>query len=183
MNNVVDRAKNIVLTPKTEWTAIAVEPTSVQDIYTTYLIPLALVPAIATFIGSTIIGLGVPAAFMQGILQFGLALAVIYVVGLIINVLAPTFGGQKDQLSAFKVAAYSATPMLLAGIFALVPTSSLALFASLLLSLYGIYVLYLGLPGLMRAPQDRAVAYTAVVVLSALVLFLVLGFMLAAILT
>jgi hypothetical protein len=85
--------------------------------------------------------------------------------------LAPTFGGQKDTLAAFKVAAYSMTPSWLAGIFGLIPSIS---FLSLL-GLYGIYVLYVGLPRLMRSPEDRALGYTAVVVLSAIVLSIVLA--------
>ena len=179
--NVVDRAKNIVLTPKTEWLAIAADPTGVRDIYRIYVIPLALIPAVAGFIGASIIGVSIPglgtvrtglfAGLVAAILQFGLSLALVYVLALVINALAPTFGGQQNEVAAFKVAAYSMTPAWLAGIFSLIPSIS---FLSLL-GLYGIYVLYLGLPSLMRAPQDRAMSYTAVVVLAAIVLSIVLA--------
>ena len=177
--NVADRAKNIVLTPKIEWLAVEAEPTSVNDIYKGYVVPLALIPAIAGFIGASIIGVSVPGlgtvrtgfftGLISAILQFGLSLALVYALALIIDSLAPTFGGQKNTLAAFKVAAYSMTPTWLAGIFAVIPSIS---FLSLL-GLYGIYVLYLGLPRLMRAPQDKAVGYTAVVVLTAIVLSIV----------
>jgi len=189
MNNVVDRAKNIVLAPKTEWTVIDAEPTSVQDIYARYLVPLALIPAIAGFIGMTIVGISIPglgtvrtgifAGLMQAILQFGVSLAMVYVFALIIDALAPTFGGQRNQLAAFKVAAYSMTPAFLAGIFSLIPALSLLG----LVGLYSIYLLYLGLPRLIRAPDDKAVAYTAVVVVAAIALWIVIFGILAAILT
>ncbi len=179
--NLADRAKNIVLTPRTEWPRIDVEPTTIRDIYTGYVVPLALIPAIAGFIGASLIGVSVPglgtvrtglfAGLATAILQFGLSLALVYVMALVIDALAPTFGGRKDMLSAFKVAAYSMTPTWLAGVFALIPAIS---FLSLL-GLYGIYVLYLGLPRLMRAPEDKAVGYTAVVVLAAIVLSIVLA--------
>ena len=183
--NVVDRAKNIVVAPRTEWAAIEAEPTTIGDIYKGYVIPLALIPVIAGFVGASIIGMSVPGAgtvrigFFTGlvgaILQFGLSLAVVYGLALIIDALAPTFGGRKNMIAAFKVAAYSATPMWLAGIFAIVPSLS---FLSLL-GLYGIYVLYLGLPRLMSATDDKAAPYTAVVVLAAIVLSLALGAVLA----
>lgn len=178
---IADRAKNIVLAPRTEWTAIEAEPTSINDIYKGYVVPLALIPAIAGFIGASIVGASIPglgtvrigffAGLISAILQFGLSLVLVYVLALIIDALAPTFRGQKDTLAAFKVAAYSMTPTWLAGIFAVIPSIS---FLSLL-GLYGIYVLYLGLPRLMRAPEDKALGYTAVVVLSAIVLSIVLA--------
>jgi hypothetical protein len=179
--NLADRAKGIVRTPRTEWSVIDAEPTTIKDIYTGYVIPLALIPAVAGFIGMSLIGIGVPglgtvrtgllAGLAGAILQVVLSLALVYAVAWVIDALAPTFGGRKDFLSAFKVSAYSMTPMWLAGIFALIPALS---FLSLL-GLYGIYVLYLGLPLLMRAPEDKAAGYTAVVVLAALVLSIVLA--------
>ena len=180
MNNVVDRAKNIVLAPKTEWAVIDAEPTSIQDIYTRYLVPLALIPAVAGFIGASIVGISVPVlgtvrtgiftGLMQAVMQFGVSLAMIYVFAVIVDALAPTFGGQRNQLAAFKVAAYSMTPAFLAGIFSLIP--ALSIFG--VVGLYSVYLLYLGLPRLMRAPEDKAVAYTAVVVAAAIALWIVI---------
>jgi Yip1 domain len=176
MNNVVERAKNIVLTPKTEWPVIDAEPTSIQEIYRGYLVPLALVPAVAGLIGASIVGMSIPglgtvrlgfaAGLMQAILQFGLSLAMVYVLALIIDLLAPTFGAPQNRLAAFKVAAYSVTPAWLAGIFSAIPVLSIFI----ILGLYAIYLLYLGLPRLMRAPADKAIGYTAVVVIVGLVL-------------
>lgn len=177
--NVVDRAKNIVLTPRAEWPVIEAEPTGINDIYKNYVVPLALIPAVAGFIGTSIIGASIPgvgtvrigffAGLISAILQFALSLALVYVLALIIDALAPTFRGQKNTLAAFKVAGYSMTPTWLAGVFAIIPSIS---FLSLL-GLYGIYVLYTGLPLLMRVPEEKAFGYTVVVVLSAIVLSIV----------
>jgi Yip1 domain len=185
--NVVDRAKNIVVAPRTEWAVIEAEPTTINDIYKGYVVPLALIPAVAGFLGASIIGMNVPGAgtvrigFFAGligaILQLGLSLALVYVLALVIDALAPTFDGRKNMLSAYKVAAYSATPTWLAGIFALIPSLS---FLSLL-GLYGMYVLYLGLPRLMAAPEDKALPYAAVVILAAILLSMVFGALIAVI--
>jgi hypothetical protein len=178
---VFERAKNITLTSKTEWDVIAAEPTSIGEIYTRYVVPLALIPAIAGLIGAWLVGVTIPglgtvrasffAALFGALVQFGMALLLVYVLALIIDALAPTFSGQKNRLAAFKVAAYSMTPAWLAGIFSIIPALS---FLSIL-GLYGFYLLYLGLPRLMRAPPEKAVGYTAVVVLAAIVLSLVLA--------
>jgi hypothetical protein len=179
--NVVDRAKNIVLVPRTEWLTVEAEPATINDIYKGSVVPLALIPAVAGFIGTSIVGISIPglgtvrvgffAGLISAILQFGLSLLLVYVLALVIDALAPTFHGQKNMLAAFKTAAYSMTPSWLAGVFALIPSIS---FLSLL-GLYGIYLLYVGLPLLMRTPPDKALGYTAVVVLAAIVLSIVLA--------
>jgi hypothetical protein len=183
--NVSDRAKNIVLAPRTEWGIIDAESMTIQEIYTSYVVPLALIPAVAGLIGASIVGISVPgfgtvrSGFFSGliaaILQFGLSLVLVYVLAHVIDALAPTFVGEKNLVSAFKVAVYSLTPTWLAGIFSLIPAIS---FLSLL-GLYGIYLLYLGLARLMRVGTDRAPGYTAVVVLAAIVLSIVFAAVLA----
>jgi len=99
------------------------------------------------------------------ITTFVMALVGVFVLSLIINALAPKFGGEKDPAQALKLAVYSYTPAWIAGALQIV--SMLALLG-LIAGLYGLYLLYLGLPKLMKCPQDRAVGYTVVVVLCAI---------------
>jgi hypothetical protein len=180
--NLVDRVKKILLTPKTEWPVIAAEATSIQTLYLGYVVPLAAIGAVARFIGVLLFsfaflfaaGFGMPIvwAISQAITQFVLALVGVFVVGLIIDTLAPTFGGQKNQLQALKVAVYATTPSWIASVLLVLPM--LGILAALA-ALYGIYLMYLGLPVLMKAPQDKAVPYTAVVVICAIVVFGIIG--------
>ena len=179
--NLVDRVRNILLTPKTEWAAVDAEPASIQQIYARYVVPLALIPAVAGFIGGSIVGIRVPgvgtgrvgmlAGLLGAVLQFFLLLPLVYVLALVINELATMFGGRMDIIAAFKVAAYSSTPAWLAGVFTVVP-----IFAFLsVVGLYSLYLLYLGLPLLMRVPVERAWAYTAVVAGAAVGLSLIIS--------
>jgi Yip1-like protein len=180
--NIVDRVKNIVLTPKTEWPVIAAEATSVRELYLGYVVLLAAIGPVARFIGLCLFGFsflfaggfGVPIvwALSGAIAQYVLALVGVFIVGLIIDALAPTFGGEKNRLQALKVAVYASTPSWVAGVFYLLPALGIL---AVLASLYGIYVLYLGLPVLMKAPQEKAVPYTAVVIVCAIVVFVVIG--------
>ena len=173
---LVQRAKNIVLTPKTEWDAIAADPTPTGQIVTGYVLPLAAVAAVAGFIGMCLVGMSLPflGTYRMGI-GWGLGLAIynvvmavvfVYVIGFIVDALAPTFGGQKNMAQAVKLAAYSYTPAWLAGVLTIIPALSILV---LIGALYGLYLLYLGLPRLMKNPPDKSAGYTALVVVCAIV--------------
>ena len=182
ISGLIERVKNILLTPKTEWPVIAAEPKTAGEIYLGYVAPLVAIGIIASFLGSTLIGVSVPfigtlrtpivSALVTAILTFAFTFLNVFLVSLIIDFLAPTFGGQKNSLNALKVAAYSFTPGWVAGVLGVIPM--LGLIAALI-ALYGLYLLYLGLPVLMRSPPDKAIGYTIVVVLCAIVLNLVIG--------
>jgi Yip1-like protein len=181
MMNLIDRVKRILLSPRTEWEVIDAEPTTPAQLYTGYILPLAAIGPIAQIVGYSVFGITVPfmgtyrvpigSAIISGLVAYILTLAGTYVLALIIDGLAPTFSGQRSQIQALKVAAYSSTASWVAGIFALIP--GLRLLA--VLGLYSLYLLYLGLPILMKSPREKAMAYTAVVVLAAIVLFMVIG--------
>jgi hypothetical protein len=180
--NLVERAKNICLTPATEWPVISGESIPNATVITSYVVPLAAVSAVAGFVGGSVIGrtlpfIGtyrVPFATGLGVAVFTVIMAVlgVYLVGIIIDALAPTFGAQKNSAQAFKVAAYSFTPAWIGGVFQVLPVLGIL---ALLGALYGIYLLYLGLPRLMRCPDDKAIGYTAVVVICAIVVSAVVG--------
>lgn len=183
-SGVIERAKNIILKPKEAWAAIDTEPATVQSIYVPYVVLLAAIGPVAQLIGGQVFGYGafgitfrpsLGSALVSALLSYGLALASIFVLSLIIDALAPNFGGQKSQVQALKVAAYSATAGWLAGIFGLIP--ALAILG--ILGLYGLYLLYLGLPILMKVPEDKAAGYTIVVVIAAVVIFLIIGVIVA----
>jgi hypothetical protein len=179
--SMMARAKAMIMSPTAEWHVIDGETTTVGQLYTSYIIPLSAIPPIAGFIGSAVFGYSLPfigrfrvpigTAATSAIVQYVLGLVSVYVLALIIDALAPTFAGQKSQMQALKVSAYSSTAAWLAGIFALIP--GLRLLG--ILGLYSLFLLYLGLPILMKSPKEKAVGYTAVVIICAIVLFWVVG--------
>ncbi|MGH7185048.1 MAG: Yip1 family protein [Pseudomonadota bacterium] len=175
--NIVDRVKNILITPKTEWDVIAAESTPPAALTTGYVLLLALIPAVCGLIGTSIIGgfFGVRMSILWGIssavMQLVFAVVGVFILAFIIDLLAPTFGGQKNFAQAFKVAAYSYTPGWVAGVFLILPLIG---WLAQLLGLYGIFLLYLGLPKLMKSPEDKAVPYTVVVIVAAIVVSVVL---------
>ncbi|MDP1976416.1 Yip1 family protein [Undibacterium sp.] len=178
--NLIERAKNIILTPQKEWLVIEVENTVTIDLFKNYVAPLAAIPAVASFIGMSIIGFSVPmlgtirlpiiAGISAMVMSFVFALIGVYLIALLIDALAPQFGATKNPAQALKVAAYSFTPAWLAGILSLLPSLSML---GVLAGLYGIYLLYLGLPVLMKVPQEKAAAYTAVSVVCSILIMIV----------
>jgi hypothetical protein len=182
-NKLIARVKSILLTPKTEWPVIAGETATAGSLYTGYILLLAAVPVICSFLKSSLIGYSVPflgtmhigmgMALSAAVTGYVLSLIGVYIVALIVNALAPTFGGQKDSIQALKVVTYSYTASWIAGIGMLIPgLGFLVLLAGLV---YGIYLLYLGLPVTMKCPPEKATGYTAVTIIAAIVLYIVIG--------
>jgi hypothetical protein len=180
--NLIDRVKRILLSPQPEWEVIDGEATTPSALYTGYIIPLAAIGPIATVIGYSVFGVRMPfggtvyrvpigSALTSAIVTYVLTLVGVYVLSLIIDALAPTFGGTKSPIQALKVATYSSTAAWVSGIFAIMP--GLRMLG--ILGLYSVYLLYLGLPVLMKATKDRAVAYTVLVVVVEFVLFVMIG--------
>ena len=179
--NLVKRVKDILLSPQTEWQVIDAEPATPADLYKNYIVPLAAIGPIAQIIGYSVFGITVPfagtyrvpigSAITSALVGYILILAGTYVLALIIDGLALTFNAQRSQIQALKVAAYSSTAAWVAGIFALIP--GLRLLS--ILGLYSLYLLYLGLSIVMKSPREKVIAYTAVVGLAAIVLFMAIG--------
>jgi len=176
-NKLMARVKAILMTPKTEWPVIAAEPATVPDLYKNYIAILAAIPAIAGFIKGSLIGYGmfgvsyrtpIGTGITAAIVSYVLSLVLVYVVGLIIDALAPSFGGEKSAIQALKAAAYSYTASWVASIGVIVP--GIGWLIALAGGIYGIYLLYLGLPATMKSPPEKAAGYTAVTIIIAIVL-------------
>lgn len=175
---VIDRVKNILLTPKTEWPVIAAESTTVADLYKNYILILAAIPALFGFLSVARISVGM--ALVMLVVTYALQLGVTYAMGLLVDALAGTFGGEKNQVQALKSVSYAYTASWVAGIGAIVPL--LGILISLAGAVYSIYLLYLGLPHTMKCPQDKAGGYAAVVIIVGWVIGFVVGMVLTAML-
>ena len=189
-SRLLARVKNILLTPKTEWPVIATEPASTASIYTGYILILAAVPTLCQYLKLAVFGYSVPfLGTMHVGAGFALSMAIriyigsligCFIVALIINALAPTFGGQKDMVQALKATAYSYTASWIAGIAVLLPAlGTLIMLAGMI---YGFYLLYLGLPPTMKCPQEKAAGYTVVTIICAIILSVLLFWVLGSVL-
>jgi hypothetical protein len=175
--NLVERVKAILLDPKREWPIIAGEPGDPGYLYSNYVAILAAIGPVCAFIGSSLIGfgpyrVGILTGLISGVILYILTLVGVYIVALVIDGLAGTFGARKSFAHAMRVSAYAPTAAWLVGVFNLIPALSILA----LLGLYSLYLLHTGLAALMQPSPDRAVLYTVAVVVCVLVIWIAVGF-------
>jgi|CXWL01.1.fsa_nt_gi hypothetical protein len=172
---LIARVKNIILTPSAEWDVIEKEPAEIAGLYKSYIMILAAIGPVAGMIkgvvfGYSVLGItyrpGIMQAAVTAITSYIITLVGVFILALVIDALAPSFGATKNRIQAFKVAAYSSTAVWLARTLELLPGLGTLI---LLLGVYSLYLLYLGLPRLMKSPADKAMGYTAVTVVAAIV--------------
>ena len=185
--NLVARVQAILLKPKEEWLKIKDEPTTIQQLFVPYAVILAAIPAVAQFLGTTLfLGFRIPGgggswitrSFLYAIFSYIMSLVVVYALGFIINALAPNFSSTQSLPQAMKLAVYSMTPAWIMGIFNLIPALGAL---SILGSLYGLYLLYLGFATpLMGTPKEKITGYFVVSLVVAIVLMFVVGIILGA---
>ncbi len=186
-----NRVKGILLSPKEEWTKIKEESLTVSQLFSGYAMILVAIPAIAQFIGFGVVGYRVPfygwfrfglgTALLRSILSYGMTLGSVFLLGIIINALAPSFSSKQDQTNAMKLAVFSLTPAWIAGVLSIIPALGIL---SLLAGFYGLYILYLGLAaGLMETPKEKVTSYLIVILVVTVILMVVVGVILGAIFT
>ncbi|HXW41802.1 MAG TPA: Yip1 family protein [Xanthobacteraceae bacterium] len=174
--NAALRAKAIIVDPAREWPAIAREAGDPAYLLSRYVAVLAVIPAAASFVGACLIGVVVPgmgvarAPLADGLFGavFGYVAIclIVLILALTVYLAAPSFGGRRDFDSAFKLAAYSFTPVCLAGICLILP----GLRFLTLTGFYGAYLLWLGLPPLVQLPRRNALRLAALVTVCAFAL-------------
>ena len=181
METMIGRVKGILLEPRVTWKEIDAEFTKPGELWGKYILPLTLVGALARTAGMILFGkqvaltsltnpVPIGTAIVGGVVTFVVALLSVFVLGKVISLLASGFGGQANDVQGLKAAAYSSTAAWVGAIFAILPKLNLV---AILISLYSLVLLYVGLPLVMKVPRERAMGYTAVVIIVAVVMFLI----------
>jgi hypothetical protein len=178
------RIKGLLLDPRAEWQRIAAEPGDAMRPFTQYAVPVSALPVLAGFIGGLLfwglIGrhVGFFGHLFASLLAYALGLAGVFILAKLVGFLAPRFGGTADEASAMKLAAYAPTASWLAGISALIPP--LGFLA--ILGLYSLYIFWVGVPVLVRVPEERRLMFTLALIGCAIVVNILLAGLVAIIL-
>jgi len=184
--DLVNRVKQILVSPKTEWLTIDSENDSHVKVLTNYVLLLAAIPALAVFIGNGLIGYSVlgyhfasiSLGIKQAIIQYIIVVSSVYITAFVIDLLAENFGSKKNFNKAFSLVAYAYTPVFVGGIFYIYhPLSFLASLASI----YSLYLLYIGLMPIMKTPDEKRTSYFVVSLLIMVAAFVILSIALTAI--
>ena len=177
----VNRVKGILLQPGSTWKTIDGEFTKPAALYKGWVLPLALIGPICGALGTLVFGLsfGVVGSYRVpvqtiatlAVVDYVLSVLGVFALSTVVNALAPTFGGQKNDVQALKLAAYASTPWFIAGVFQLLPQLALV---GVLVSLYTVYLVFAGVPVVMKPAKDQAMGYAIVAVLGAVVVALII---------
>jgi hypothetical protein len=153
-----------------------------------YVAILAAIPFVATLIGdlwyySLFVSLRFAGylavfAFENAILVYILDVVAVFVIGVVIRMLGPTFGTAADEIKSLKLAAYVFTPIFLIGALDIIPILGVL---SILGVLYGLYILYIGLPIVLGTPKDKVIGYVVGVVIATFIVYFIIDFVVAAI--
>ncbi len=172
------RIKNILFSPAEEWDRIDTEPATVRSLYTRYACILAAIGPVARLIGEQMFGSqgfylrihpSLVHSLVGAIVGYGLSLAGVFVLALAIDMLAPSFGGTRNRIQALKVAVYSWTAAWIFAVFQIVPQVS----ALSIIGVYSLYLLYLGIPKLMKSPADKSLIYSILSIVVAMAVWIV----------
>lgn len=178
--SLIDRVKNIIISPAKEFDMIALEQPDTGKIITGYVLPLAGAAAVAAFIGYGFIGLnfglfnvaGTNWGFYYALNILIGAIAGVFVSAFVIDALAPSFGSEKNMGRSVQLVAYSYTPAWVGGLLSIIPAIALA---GSLIGLYGLYLLYLGMPKLKKTPEDKHIGYFVACLVVIIVVYMIIG--------
>lgn len=184
--DLVHRAQGILVKPREEWVKIKGEPTTETELFTSYAMVLAAIPAVAQFIGHLLIGQRIPfiglyrwgvgRALGSAVLSYVFSLATVYLLAFIINALAPNFSSLQNMTNAMKLSVYSMTPGWVAGVLYIFPVLGIL---TILASLYGLYILYLGFDApMMETPKEKVLGYMVISIVAVIVLDIVFALIL-----
>lgn len=178
---MIQRVMNVAFRPNEEWPVIAAEPASAQALFMKYVVPLAAIGPAAGVLGMMLWAKSMAGVMMWSsslsnymtlfVVSYVLALIGAGINALIVQKLAPTFKSQGDYVDALKMVVFSNAPFWMASVLTLVPVLGMLTW---LVGLYGIYLFYVGLPHVMKTPDDQRLPYTGVALLVAIVLWWVL---------
>jgi hypothetical protein len=183
---IINRAKNILLTPKNIWPLLATERAPHAQVLNSWVLPLAVLSSLAALIGYGIVGysadgvriVSMKSGFIHALLQLLTTIGGAYITALVINTLAEKFSSEKNLDQSFALVAYAYTPAWLGGIFQIIPALS---FIGLLAGLYGLYLLYIGLPFMLKTPQEKNTSYFVVAMLCTIGVYIAISIVLGAV--
>lgn len=179
--NIIDRVKNILLTPKTEWLVINGETATPQSLLMGYVLPLAIIASLGSLLKGFLFAgaLGLKYFIILAVIAFISTVLAYYITVIVVDMLAPSFASEKDLGKSAQLVAYSATPSYIGALLSFIPV--LGWLIPLAAWAYGVYLMYLGIGPLKKTPEDKKVVYMVVAYLIMIALYFVLVAILSAV--
>lgn len=180
--NIIERVKNILITPKTEWNVIEGETATSQSLLMGYVLPLAIVASVGSLLRGLLFAgtFGFKFFIIGAVIAFISSIIAYYITVIIVDMLAPSFGSEKNMGKSAQLVAYSGTPSYVGSLLSFIPV--IGGLVALAAWAYGIYLMYLGIGPLKKTPEDKKVVYMIVAFLIMIAIYFVVVAILGAIL-
>ena len=174
--NLVERARNILFNPKTEWNVVAGESATVGSLLTSYVIPLSMIPVLAVILKS-VLWSGSGLLFTRFIIiaairTFIISVLTYVITTYVVDLLAVNFRSEKNINRSAQLVAYASTGYWVATILVVVPFLGwLAIIAG---ASYSVFLMYLGAGPLKKTPEDQRIVYVIITIVLMLVVMFVI---------
>lgn len=179
-NNMIQHTIGLLVRPRTQWSRIAELPRGSLNILVLYPFILALLPAVAWYYGTSHIGwtingdnairLTTNSALQLCILFYFAMVSCIVAIGFFIHWMAGTYGAETTLAKGIVIAGLSATPMFILGLVGFYPLLWVDLLVAVTAASWSVYLLYLGIPIMMRIPEERGFLFSSAVMAVSLVI-------------
>ena len=176
MKALLGRVRNILLRPGAEWRVIKDEPATYRSVIVHYVAPLAAIPPAAAVLGRFVFDRNIPDSALSlslnyllftNLLWFGMNIVSVMITGTVITVIMAATESRWRSVRGLQVAAYSFTPLFIAGFLASIPFMAWSLAPAVV---YGVYILYQGTRALTTIQGMKAAWFTGVSFLAAAVI-------------
>ena len=180
--DIIERVKNISVSPKTEWAVIDNETSTPGSLFTGYVLPLAIVSSLGSLLKGLFFAgtLGFTYFIVTAVIALVASLIAFYVSAIIIDMLAPSFASERNINKSAQLVAYSGTPSYIAGLLAFIPV--IGWLIALAAWVYGIYIMYLGIGPLKKTPEDKKVVYMVISFILMIALYFIVAMVLGLVL-
>lgn len=178
--NLIDRAKKLLTTPKTEWLVVNSESATPSSLLMNYVFPMAIISSIGRILSGLVWAGGFGTYFIWfAVIGFVSIIISFYISIYVIDMLAPSFGSEKNLNKSAQLVAYSNTPSWIAGLLSFIPVIGFLLVIAGWI--YSIYLFYLGLGPIKKTPEDKKIVYLIVAFIVMIVIVAIISAILMAI--
>ncbi len=182
LKQIGNKVKAILIRPASFWKGERLEPTSMQQLFAGYFLPLLLLTGAAEFTGQLLKGAGFYLMYplMRGMREIILFLLMYLVSVFLSNQLIKAFGGKKDLNTVRRLVGFSMLPILLVSF---VTNLFPFLYVLEILGFYSFFIFMAGAEELLFFPENKKNRYILITLFSNFFVFSFLSIFLSRLVT
>ena len=179
---MLNHAFGLMVQPGVQWKRVAELPDATMKTMVLYPALMALIPSAAWYYGTTSVGwtvgdgdpikLTTDSALAIILLFYFAMVAAVGVIGYFIHWMAHTYGADSNLAKGIVIAGFTATPLFIAGAVGFYPVLWLDMLIGVVAVCWAVDLIYLGIPIVMRIPEERGFLFSSAVIAICLVMLI-----------